>query len=162
MNVLPWRGRSLSAITIGRVEPTLMTPGARPQDAAVKTGLAAARDGLKLLPSQYWTGPVAAPTVLIRMTLHGAERKLSARLETAIMKSGSPSMKVGGSTPVILGPIAPRSDATLGAQATCENRRFCKLLPGCRARQRFTPWKRTPSAFAWRQPFCTGKPGRGE
>src|SRR3954454_582428 len=139
-----------------------MTPGARPQEAAVKTGLAAARDRLKLLPSQYWTGPVGPPAVRIRMTLHGAERKLSPRLATAIIRSGSPSMKVGGSTPIILGPIDPRSDATLGAQTTCENCRFCKLLPGCRARQSFTPWKRTPRAFAWRQPFCTGKPGRGE
>ena len=48
-------------------------------------------------------------------------------------------MKVGGSTPVILAPIWPRSDATLGAQATCENSRFCKLLPGCRARQSLLP-----------------------
>src|SRR3954454_23016321 len=73
-----------------------MTPGARPQDAAVKTGLAAVRDELKPLPSQYRTEPVALPTVCMRMTLHGAERKLLARLEAAIMKSGSPSMKVGG------------------------------------------------------------------
>src|SRR3954466_16076539 len=125
-----------------------MTPGARPQDAAVKTGLAAARDGLKLFPVQYWTGPVGPPAVRIRMTLHGVERKLLPRLATAIMKSGSPSIKVGGSTPVILVPIAPRSDATLGAQTICENCRFCKLLPGCRARQSFAPWKRTPRVFA--------------
>ena len=61
-----------------------MTPGARPQDAVVKTGLAAARHELKLFPSQYWTGPVAPPAVRIRMTSQGAERKLSPPLATAI------------------------------------------------------------------------------
>ena len=71
-------------------------------------------------------------------------------------------MKVGGRTPKILDPISPRSDARLGAQTICENSRFCKLLPGCRARQSLSPARRTPRAFAWMQPFCTGKPGRGE
>src|SRR3954462_14885155 len=106
-NASPWLGRSLLAITIRYVGPTLMTPGARPQDAVVKTGLAAARDEPKPLPSQYRTEPVALPTVRMRMTSHGAERKLLPRLETASMKSGAPSMKVGGSTRVILGPIFP-------------------------------------------------------
>src|SRR5690348_6721998 len=111
MSVLPRPEWSPLAITSRYVEPTLMTPGARPQDAVVKTGLAAARDGPKPLPSQYRTGPVAPPVVCIRTTLHGDALRLLPRLETAIRKSGSPSMKVGGSTPVILGPIfPPRSD----------------------------------------------------
>src|SRR5919199_6709639 len=84
-NVLPCLGRSLSAITIRYLGPTLMTPGARPQDAAVKTGSAAARDGPNPPPFQYRTDPVAPPTVRMRMTLHGAERKLLPRLLTAIM-----------------------------------------------------------------------------
>src|SRR3954453_10312727 len=162
MNLSPWRGRSLSAITIRYLGPTLMTPGARPQDAALKTGSAAARDAPKPRPFQYPTGPVALPAVRIRMTSHGAERKLLPRLETAIMRSGAPSTKVGGSTPVILGPIAPRRSAVaLEAHTTRENDRFCRLLPGCRARQSLAPSKRTPRPFALRQPFCAWKPGCG-